>query len=138
MSEILRVTINLDLTNQTEVSLTRALLRRLNVLHAATKKPAVLAEILGDEKIADLYHTKHKTSADERTVVDLTGSATEMKSVVVVTPHANGKWFQRRHAVICICSDCKKAKNSAYRILALVEQKMPMTLDKAEIPDEVA
>lgn len=140
MSEILRVTIDIDLTNQVEVSMTLALLRRLNVLHAATKKPAVLAEILGGEKVGDLYREKHKKPASERSVVDLTASATEVKSVIVVNPHANGGhgWWRQAHAAICVCSDCKKTKNPAYRILTLVEQKMPMTLDGAAIPDEVA
>ena len=139
MSEILRVTIDIDLTNQIEVSLTRVLLRRLNVLHAATKKPAVLAEILGGEKIADLYREKHKTPISERSTVDLTTASTEVKSVTVVNPRAKGGHglWRRAHAAICVCSACLE-KKPACRILTLAEQKMPMALDEAAIPDEVA
>ena len=127
--KLLRLTISIDTTDHVEMAFVRALLTRLNILHARLHN-GNLADLLNGRELGELYkksRPSEQTSSNGMVIEPIGPKLLPAPvSAVKTDPDANQRhrrWWQRSESPV------------TYKILSIREQKMPMPatpIDKLE------
>lgn len=94
----LRITVNVDFNEPTEVNMLKAVLRRLNVLHVRSRPRSAWHKIMGDAKLRDVLDIGRQRQANKRNgVIQLpdrskaTNDCTDPKCNLRNYVHSHGK-----------------------------------------------
>lgn len=94
---IIRLTINVDFNEPTEVGLLRAVMRRLNVLSAKSKPRSAVATILGDARLRDQLEIGRQRTRNRANNVISLPDRTQQTDNLCHDPACNLRNFTHSH-----------------------------------------
>lgn len=127
---IIRLTINVNMNNTAEIAIMRAMLRRLNVLHADCKDHGAIKTILGAFKLRDAYEQTAEKSPEFR--AKLAAAATSAPSNVIALPppqNAAAETIAAQKPPVSVTPVRFDLPNFRMRITRIFERKMPLPID---------